>query len=186
MRHALIDTIDHRLVNVVEYEGEQAGVPPGLESHLRAIAHPDVQMDWTWDGTGLVPPAPPVVDLAAVKVTAKAAVNTRAEVERQKHLTPGAGQALVYEAKRTEVARWRAAGEPAEPLAASYPWASDRAARLETTVAAVLAEWGAQADAWAAIGIAIERAREAANAAIDAAADADAAWAAVEVTWPAP
>jgi hypothetical protein len=128
-------------------------------------------------------PAPPV----DVKAQLKTLVDAAAEAARLRFITPGTGQALVYEAKRTEAARWHAAGEPAEPDAALYPWAAARAATFSMTVAAVLAEWLAQANAWGAVGRAIETLREGANAAIAAAETEEAARAiATAILWPAP
>lgn len=138
-----------------------------------------------WLAAGGVPDAFVGPSLDDVKAAAKSAIDAAAERAREKYITPGAGQALVYEAKRTEVARWRAAESPAAPNAALYPWAADRAERLDVTIAAVLAVWAAQADAWAAVGIAIENVREAAKEVIDGAENAATVQAVVEgVTWP--
>lgn len=126
---------------------------------------------------------PPLDD---VKARAATQIDAAAEREREKYITPGAGQALVYEAKRTEVARWHNAGDPAEPDAALYPWAADRADRLDVSIAEVLSVWAAQSAAWAAVGIAIERAREAAKEAVTAVEDAAAVQAIVDgLAWPA-
>lgn len=135
-----------------------------------------------WLAAGNAPDAPLLVD---VKAQGKAAIDSAAEAERLKYITAGAGMALSYEAKRTEAARWHNAGEPASPDAVIYPWAAGRAATFDTTIAAVLAEWLAQANAWAAIGIAIEGVREAAKTAIAAAEDEAAARAVVAaIAWP--
>ena len=124
--------------------------------------------------------------LAEVKAEIKARVDAAAEAQRLLYITPGAGQALVYEAKRTEASRWFAAGEPTSPDAATYPWAAERATRLGTTVASVLTEWLAQASAWATIGRAIEGAREGAKEAIAAAGDEKTARAVLDgLNWPA-
>jgi hypothetical protein len=125
--------------------------------------------------------------LADVKAQLKAQVDVAAEGERMHYLTPGSGQAQTYELKRTEVARWRNAGLPAEPDAGLYPWAADRADSFGMSVHEVLTEWAARADAWVAVGIAIERVREAAKAAIDEAGNEAAARAIFDaVAWPSP
>jgi hypothetical protein len=125
--------------------------------------------------------------LAAVKAQLKAVVDAAAERERMKYLTAGEGQALVYEAKRTEVARWHSLGDPLNPVAELYPWAAGRAATFDVSIHDVLLEWAGQVDAWTAIGIAIEAVRESAKAAVDAAEDEAAARAAVDgLAWPSP
>jgi hypothetical protein len=123
--------------------------------------------------------------LASVKAQLRAVVDGAAEAERQKYITPGAGQALVYEAKRTETQRFRALGDPANPGAGNFPWAAGRAATLGTTIRDVLVEWGEQADGWVAIGIAIESVREGTKAAITAAEDETVATAVLaQLAWP--
>lgn len=51
IRHALIDTATNKVVNLVEYETEQTGVPPGFEAeapHLLCVASAvaDIGMDY--------------------------------------------------------------------------------------------------------------------------------------------
>lgn len=137
-----------------------------------------------WLDAGNTPDPADTPTLDQVKAELKAAIDAAAERERMRYITAGAGQALVYEQKRTEVARHR--NDPALALTeANFPWAASRAENFEITVAAVLAEWTAQADAWSAIARAIENVREGAKAAIGAAADEAAARAiAEEVSWP--
>jgi hypothetical protein len=78
--------------------------------------------------------------LAEVKLHLRFLVDGEAERERLKYVTDGAGQALVYEAKRSEVNRWRAAGSPVALDAAMYPWASARAARREVSAHDVMVD----------------------------------------------
>lgn len=158
-----------------------------------AIATPDLVVDATGEAPtraaidSMVRATPPAPTLDELKGRLRELVDEAAERERLRYITAGAGQALVYEAKRTEVARWRARGEPAEPAPVDFPWAADRATRRDAALVDVLAEWSAQADAWAAIGIAIEHVREAAKEAIAGAADAAAARAIADaIEWPAP
>jgi hypothetical protein len=121
--------------------------------------------------------------LAEVKLHLRFLVDGEAERERLKYVTDGAGQALVYEAKRSEVNRWRAAGSPVALDAAMYPWASARAARREVSAHDVMVDWAAQVDAWVTIGVAIENVREGAKESI-AAASTEGAARAVTWSWP--
>jgi hypothetical protein len=112
-----------------------------------------------------------------------AAIDDAAERERLKYITPGSGQALVYEAKKAEVARWNSSNASE----ASFPWAKGRADRLGVSVLEVIATWEAQAGAWATVGIAIENVREAAKEAAAATKDDDAAMAVLDaIEWPRP
>jgi hypothetical protein len=109
------------------------------------------------------------------------AIDEAAERERQKYITPGAGQALVYEAKKAEVARWNSSSDSE----AFFPWAKGRADRLGISVSDVIRTWEAQAAAWATIGVAIENVREAAKEAVLAAEDDEAAMAILDaIKWP--
>lgn len=140
-----------------------------------------------WLVAGGVPDPSVGPSLATIKADLRARVDAMAGAERAKYITVVPGQSEVYEAKKTEVARWRNAGEPADPSAALYRWAADRAVRLGVTIAAVLAEWVAQADAWTAVGIAIENVREGAKDAIAAAETLEAAQAIFNaIEWPEP
>jgi hypothetical protein len=117
------------------------------------------------------------------KAQVLAAIDEAAERERLKYITPGSGQALVYEAKKAEVARWNSSNDSE----ASFPWAKGRADRLKVPVLEVIATWEAQARAWAAVGISIENVREAAKEAVTAAKDDEAAMAVLDVIeWPQP
>lgn len=60
IRHCIIDTNTNTVVNIIEYETEQTGVPEGLESHLLCVASETGQIDGTYneDGTITNPPEP--------------------------------------------------------------------------------------------------------------------------------
>ena len=138
---------------------------------------------WLAEGNTPDPHLGPTLD--EVKAQAKAQVDAAAEAQRLQYITAGAGMALSYEAKRTEAHRWLLAGQPASPSANDYPWAAGRAATFDTTIAAVLAEWLAQADAWTAVGVAIEAVREKAKAGISGAESVGAARAVYDaIAWP--
>lgn len=129
-----------------------------------------------------------VEPLDALKGRAKRRLADAAERERGRYVTPGAGKALVYEAKLRE-AKAIAAIVAAEgtPAAEDFPFAAARAALLGVGLAAVSAEWLARTAAWSTAGAAIEAAYEAGVAAVDAAADEAAVAAALAaVEWPTP
>lgn len=51
IRHAIVDTNTNKVVNLIEYETEQTGVPPGFEDeapHLLCVASDtaDIGMDY--------------------------------------------------------------------------------------------------------------------------------------------
>jgi hypothetical protein len=188
IRTCIVNTDTGVVENAVAYETTPENPPPGFEGHYIAVAHDRADIGWLWDGSTLYNPnPPPVVPLDDVKRQLKAAIDIAAEAQRTLYITQGSGQALVYEAKRAEAALWHDAGEPSSPVAATFPWANERAVRLSVTIASVLAEWLAQANAWAAVGRAIEGTRESAKEAIGAAQDEAAAAAAFHaVVWPTP
>lgn len=126
------------------------------------------------------------VSLNQIKAGLKAEVDREAERERQRYITGGAGQALIYDAKATEVAKWIAAGRPAVVEADAYPFAGDRAARLGIAIAQVLGEWEQRIAIWRMVGRAIEIVRENAKESIDAVQnEADARAVLAAVSWPA-
>lgn len=172
MRHALVDAGDN-VVNVIELEPGHNYTPAEGLTLVEG-------RDWP----APVPPSAPPLEY--IKAAARRTIDSAAEAERLKYITGGSGQALVYEAKRTEVARRRANAELTLD-AANFPWAASRAENFNTTIADVLVTWGVQADAWADIGRAIENVREGAKAAIDAAEDEAAVNAVVaNLVWPTP
>ncbi|WAC26442.1 hypothetical protein [Ancylobacter sp. SL191] len=128
----------------------------------------------------LVDPADSV-SLDDFKTRLRAAVDAAAEVERAKHITGGAGQAMTYQQKASEAVMLE---DDPSPDPASYPMLS---AEVGIT-AATLAEVGAvvrQAHAsWIVLGAQIEGVRLGAKKAIGAATDAEAARAAAVVIWP--
>jgi hypothetical protein len=48
IRHCIVDTNTNLVVNVIEYETVQTGVPPGLEDHLLCVADDIAGIDWTY------------------------------------------------------------------------------------------------------------------------------------------
>lgn len=98
----------------------------------------------------------------------KAAVDAAAERERLKHITGGAGQAMVYQQKVAEAARYVADGSPDM---ATYPLIAASIGVDGETAVAVAAKWQQMQILWVGIAAKIERARLIAKAQIDAASN---------------
>lgn len=61
IRHCIIDTNTNLVVNIIDYETEQTGTPPGLEEHLLCVKSNTGQIGGTYaDGviTNLPTPEP--------------------------------------------------------------------------------------------------------------------------------
>ena len=59
IRHCIIDTNTNLVVNIIDYETEQTGVPIGLEEHLLCVKSDIGQMGGTYaDGVITNPPQP--------------------------------------------------------------------------------------------------------------------------------
>lgn len=177
---------DVRIVPVVEVGRDQVDDWHALEGPVETIeqaAGAAVRVVKTW--TPVVRPA------AEIRDKALASVDADAEAIRLKFITAGAGQALVYEAKRREAARWAeivaAQGTP-NPL--EFPLLKARAERLNPATPdyqAVVDEWNARAAAWTAAAAAIEAVREGAKEAIAQAATGQAIFDALAgLVWPQP
>lgn len=122
------------------------------------------------------------VDLLGLKAVLKAEIDAAAEVERNRYITPGAGQAMTYQAKSAEAARF---ASDADPQAGDYPLLAAEVGITGETLGDVAGVVAAAHAQWLAIGALIEAARLAAKAAVDAAENAAAARA-VTPAWPAP
>lgn len=51
IKHCIVDTITNKVVNVIEYETEQTGIPPGFESeqpHWLCVANDVAGIDWDY------------------------------------------------------------------------------------------------------------------------------------------
>lgn len=107
--------------------------------------------------------AKPELDLTALRTFLSDTVDNQAELERQRFLTPGAGQAMTYQAKQAEARAWTADNN------APTPFLSAEAPARGMTIAALAAEVIQLVDVWIAIGSAIEGKRMGAKAAIGAA-----------------
>lgn len=116
-------------------------------------------------------------DLAALDVSLLAEIDRQAEAQRSLHITYGPGQAMTYEMKRTELARFDA-GEQGP-----FPFLEAEAQACGLTLEEVASEVRAAADAWLAIGSAIEGKRRAAKRAVQLAATESEKRAAAQVNW---
>ena len=67
IRHCIIDTNTNLVVNIIDYEAEQTGIPPGLEKHLLCVKSDIGQIGGTYaDGVITNPPQPEILPLGAV------------------------------------------------------------------------------------------------------------------------
>ncbi|MBD8638287.1 MULTISPECIES: hypothetical protein [unclassified Sphingomonas] len=117
------------------------------------------------------------LDLDVLRNTASASIDAQAEVIRQSILTPGAGQAMTYQRKEAEARAWSLDNDT------TTPFLSAEAGAREMTIADLAAEIIELADAWVAIGAAIEGLRMGAKAAVGRAANLGAIVAAGKVDW---
>lgn len=120
--------------------------------------------------------------LAALKAQLAAQIDHDAEAARLRFITPGAGQAMEYQATEAEARRYLI--DPSGPF--PFLAAEVQAQGAPATLASVAAEVVALADAWAAIGSEIKRLRRAAKLAVEVAPTAAEARQAAQVTWPTP
>lgn len=107
-----------------------------------------------------------IENLAFLKRRMTDEVNARAEQARCLYLTPGSGQAITYARKEAEARAWTEDADPAD-----FPFLAAEARGTGSPIADVAALVVAQADAWVAVGAAIEGNRRGLVVAIEAAAD---------------
>ncbi|KRB51781.1 hypothetical protein ASE04_09615 [Rhizobium sp. Root708] len=125
-------------------------------------------------------PEPPTLD--EIKSWLKAGIDSAAENERLKYITPGFGQAMTYMQKAAEAARYLATVEP-EP--ADYPMLSAEVGITAETLAGVATVVNDAYTQWQMIGAAIESIRLSAKASIgDASSEATARAIFEAVAWP--
>ena len=48
IRHCIIDTNTNIVVNIIEYETGQTGIPPGLEDNLICVKSDEAGIGWTY------------------------------------------------------------------------------------------------------------------------------------------
>ncbi len=67
IRHCIIDTNTNLVVNIIDYETEQTGIPAGLEEHLLCVKSDKGQIGGTYNNGNITnPPQPEVIILGAV------------------------------------------------------------------------------------------------------------------------
>jgi len=131
-------------------------------------------------GIVLVPPAAvmgPTIELDVIRSASLTGIDAQAELVRQSILTPGAGQAMTYQRKEAEARAWSIDNDT------TTPFLSAEADARGMTIADLAAEVIQLADAWVAIGAAIEGLRMGAKAAVGRAASLGAIVAAGKVDW---
>lgn len=126
--------------------------------------------------------APLAETLEQVKDRLRRWVDTSAETERKKYITPGEGQAMTYQRKVEEAKR---AILEEEPATADYPMLAASVGVDGETVKEIAAIVLAMDAGWAVIGSGIEKIRLTAKKAIDEAVSVETANAVVEaIVWP--
>ena len=138
-------------------------------------------LGWLYIAGAWAPPPQVEIDLPAAKGRLKSIVDAEAERERLRYITPGAGQAMTYQAKVEEARRL---AEDAVPDPADYPLLAAEVGITDEDLGSVGAVVISNYQAWLTIGAAIEAARLGAKRAIDEAETFDAAEAATQVAWP--
>ncbi len=59
IRHCIVDTTTNIVVNIIDYETEQTGIPPGLENNLLCVKSDTGEIGGTYaDGVITNPPQP--------------------------------------------------------------------------------------------------------------------------------
>jgi hypothetical protein len=146
------------------------------------ICSEDVKQGWSYSDGEFAPSFVEEAPLDKIKAALKVTVDTTAEAERKKYITPGEGQAMTYQRKVEEAKR---AILEEEPAAADYPMLAASVGVDGDTVKEIATIVLAMDAAWAVIGSAIEKTRLNVKKAIDEAVSAEAANAAVNaLVWP--
>ncbi|AWY99590.1 hypothetical protein RHODOSMS8_00030 [Rhodobiaceae bacterium] len=138
---------------------------------------------------GIEPPAGaleemPPVPLNDMKSDACARIDSEAEATRLLFLTPGAGQAMTYQAKDAEA---HALAQDANPDPANYPMLAAMIGLDGDTLEEVGETIRTRAAEWALIGAEIERTRQSAKQAVNATTTHEEIEAILDgLTWPTP
>jgi len=106
--------------------------------------------------------------LASATQSALQAIDAEAEAARQRHITPGSGQAMVYMAKEADARAFAAASYPEANLQ-DYPWVQAEAQATGLTAPQSADDIINQANAWRVLGATIEHTRRAGKLAVGAA-----------------
>lgn len=176
MVYALI--IDQKVVNIFSEK-------PTFHPDLEVTEAPDeVKVGWAIDAGIFRAPDPITVSLADLKADFKSLIDTDAEVERLKYITPGNGQAMTYQQKVSEAQAFK---DATNPQTSDYPMLSSEVGITAETLNEVANIVLAAFAQWQQIGAMIESIRLGAKRDIDAAEDEAAARAVVDaIEWPQP
>lgn len=155
---------------------------PEFAAQLVLCANSNVKPGWNYLNEKFTEPTVEVRDIATVRSELKSVVDTLAEAERLKYITPGNGQAMTYQQKVTEAQAYKVA---TNPQASEYPMLLSEvgitAETLDEVADIVLAAFAQ----WQQIGAIIEAIRLGAKRDIDAAENEAAARALVDaIVWP--
>ena len=114
----------------------------------------------------------PSAALAALQLSARAAIDAAAEATRLRYITPGAGQAQTYQMKLEQAQAYLLAGSPEN--ASAWPFIAGEAEALSVTPAAAAQAIIDTRDQWVAVGALIEKNRLAGKRAVTVATTTDA------------
>lgn len=67
IRHCIVDKLTNTVVNIIDYETTQDGVPPGLESNLLCVASNDGQIGGFYSNAAITNPKPIIQDFVPFK-----------------------------------------------------------------------------------------------------------------------
>lgn len=121
--------------------------------------------------------------LSAMKEHLKSEIDRQAEIERLKYITSGAGQAMTYQEKFSELVAYEGDSNPTKE---KYPMMAAEIGITAASLSGVASTIRAAYDLWKKIGSGIEVARLTAKSNIDKAASEKEARAAAEIIWPLP
>ncbi|WP_160009750.1 hypothetical protein [Rhizobium sp. 18055] len=150
----------------IQYDGEYLYFPDELLSTIQSI--------------DTSPASQPYLEI--LKSRLKREIDQKAEIQRLRYITPGAGQAMTYQQKMEEV---RALADDVGADAALYPLLAAEIGITAPSLSEVAAVVRSAYQQWQFVGAAIEAARLGTKAAIDAAPTQDEAQQAADsVLWP--
>lgn len=157
------------MIGWVDSDGQlvRVSAPGEPVPECNGLTHLDVPQGFLsgsliWDPSTRSFIAPETIE--RTKEMLRAGASRNAEEARNRFLTPGSGQAITYTRKEAEARAWSADADPA-----NFPFLAAEAAATNTPLAELVAIVIAQADAWVAVGSAIEARRRGLLVAIDGA-----------------
>lgn len=132
-----------------------------------------------------MPPLNLTKDLAPLREAARNRIDEAAEMTRGRYLTPGSGQAMVYDQKRREAESYMIKTTAGDPIVnAEFPHLYAEATKNEITMYDQAVIHLTMAQLWLTISPMIEMMRLSAKDAVTAAMTPAAIQAAAEVNWP--